>query len=757
MGGFAWVTLATNDSYSLGALVLAHSLKQVGTAHQLAVLVTPGVTSLMREKLATVFNVVKEVNILDSRDEANLRLLKRPELGITFTKLHCWRLTQFEKCVFLDADTMVLANADELFDREEFSAAPDVGWPDCFNSGVFVYRPSEETYGKLIQFAIEKGSFDGGDQGLLNLYFSDWAHKDISKHLPFIYNMCSTACYSYLPAFKQFGPNIKIIHFIGNTKPWLQYFDSESQHVQVISDIQHLQGVVQQWWNIFCSCIHPILSPEMAGLAGAFARLTMGVARTPEQIMIEDQLRRQGWEVGNIDYMGRDSFDNIWSKICDTLNAGSSGQSYAPPPADPIPAATVEPVVAKQAVSEPAQQPLTTAVEQKTVVEQEQSKFNPANIASSESVTPPSPQIVTVPTVVPVPIAPVSQPTVPTSQSAISVRQPVASVPPPAPQPVTPKPPVSAPQPPVAAPQPPIAAAQPPTAAPQPPVVVPKPPVTAPQSPVAVPLPPVAAPKPPVVAPQSPVAAPQSPIPATQPPARAPQPPAPTAQPPTRAPQPAAPIPQSPTQVPQPAAPVTPPSPQISTVPKPVLVAQPAAPIPQPATPPTKPVASATKPAVPEPQPAKVVAPKPLTMPPAPQPEPPRQVTPPEKKITTQPESPKPQPMIPQENPKPQVLSDPPKRQPEPPKPIPPPAVKPKPAVEIPKAVTEPPKPAVNLAKPATELAAGQKAVPQSPPPKEIVQSKPESPSAEGPTPPPRKGASAQAAAAAKKPAKGKK
>lgn len=48
IAGYAWVTLATNDSYSLGALVLANSLKQVGTQHQLAVLITPGVTGAMR-------------------------------------------------------------------------------------------------------------------------------------------------------------------------------------------------------------------------------------------------------------------------------------------------------------------------------------------------------------------------------------------------------------------------------------------------------------------------------------------------------------------------------------------------------------------------------------------------------------------------------------------------------------------------------------------------------------------------------------
>ena len=68
---------------------------------------------------------------------------------------------RFQKCVFLDADTLVLCNVDELFEREEFSAAPDIGWPDCFNSGVFVYKPSLETFANLYQLAQTEGSFDG--------------------------------------------------------------------------------------------------------------------------------------------------------------------------------------------------------------------------------------------------------------------------------------------------------------------------------------------------------------------------------------------------------------------------------------------------------------------------------------------------------------------------------------------------------------------------------------------------------------------
>ena len=43
----------------------------------------------------------------------------------------------------------------------------------------------------------------GGDQGLLNQYFSDWARQDISRRLPFIYNVVSQQFYTYQPAFKQ--------------------------------------------------------------------------------------------------------------------------------------------------------------------------------------------------------------------------------------------------------------------------------------------------------------------------------------------------------------------------------------------------------------------------------------------------------------------------------------------------------------------------------------------------------------------------
>nr|CDS33994.1 glycogenin 1 [Hymenolepis microstoma] len=160
----SYVTLATNDEYAIGALVLGQSLRLSKTDKELTILITDGVPHNFRILLGDVFDNLVVVKSFHSGEKRNLNLLRRPDLGITYTKLYCWKLIEFLKCVFLDADTIVLQNIDELFQREEVSAAPDASWPDVFNSGVFVYRPSLKTFDKLSLLAKTRGSFDGGDQ-----------------------------------------------------------------------------------------------------------------------------------------------------------------------------------------------------------------------------------------------------------------------------------------------------------------------------------------------------------------------------------------------------------------------------------------------------------------------------------------------------------------------------------------------------------------------------------------------------------------
>ncbi|XP_071848416.1 glycogenin-1-like [Apostichopus japonicus] len=312
----AFVTLATNDPYAYGALILGQSLRNVKTTRKLAVLVTSQVTQPLRRQLNLVFDHIQQVDPLDSQDAAHLTLLARPELGITFSKLHCWTLTQYSKCVFLDADCLVLRNVDDLFEREELSAAPDVGWPDCFNSGVFVFRPSLETHKELIQCALTLGSFDGGDQGLLNTFFKDWPTKDMNRHLPFIYNMTSSMSYSYLPAYLFFRHDIRIVHFIGLGKPWLYTYHVRNGHLQPPQGLtsHHDEEFVKKWWSIFVSHIKPRLEQESGSL---LYELNLVDGSTIDAS--SPRARQHAWERGEIDYLGKDGFDFILDQICTVI------------------------------------------------------------------------------------------------------------------------------------------------------------------------------------------------------------------------------------------------------------------------------------------------------------------------------------------------------------------------------------------------------------------------------------------------------
>ncbi|XP_016075274.1 PREDICTED: glycogenin-2 isoform X2 [Miniopterus natalensis] len=274
----AFVTLATNDTYCQGALVLGQSLRNHRATRKLVVLITPDVSNLLRVVLSRMFDEVVEVNLIDSADYIHLAFLKRPELGVTLTKLHCWTLTHYSKCVFLDADTLVLSNVDELFDRSELSAAPDPGWPDCFNSGVFVFQPSLETHGLLLQHATDHGSFDGADQGLLNSFFSSWPTADIRKHLPFIYNLSSNTAYTYSPAFRKFGSSAKVVHFLGSTKPWNYRYNPQTGSVLEEGSgmaAQHQAAFLNLWWSIYQRSVLPLYRSIRDGQGHASPRHTV--------------------------------------------------------------------------------------------------------------------------------------------------------------------------------------------------------------------------------------------------------------------------------------------------------------------------------------------------------------------------------------------------------------------------------------------------------------------------------------------------
>lgn len=168
-------------------------------------------------ELKSLYDYVIPVERIRNSNMANLYLMGRPDLSYAFTKIALWRQTQFRKIVYLDADVVALRALDELFDIDApFAAAPDIGWPDAFNSGVMVLTPDMGEYRSLQTMAATGDSFDGADQGLLNQYFE---HRPWQR-LKFTYNCTPNAEYQWEPAYRYHKRDISAVHFIGKDKPW---------------------------------------------------------------------------------------------------------------------------------------------------------------------------------------------------------------------------------------------------------------------------------------------------------------------------------------------------------------------------------------------------------------------------------------------------------------------------------------------------------------------------------------------------------
>lgn len=235
---------APSDQYIhfTGAAVLAHSLRDCGTTKKLACLVVQdGLLASTIEELQSLYNYVIPIERIGNPQPQNLYLMNRPDLLYTFTKINLWRQVQFRKVVYIDADVVALRAPEELFDiPDTFAAAPDVGWPDAFNSGVMVLTPDMGEYHALRGLANSGDSFDGADQGLLNQYYE---HRPW-KRLSFTYNTTPSANYQYEPAYRYWKRDITLVHFIGKDKPWQRARQEKGAP-------KAFQEMLSRWWAVY--------------------------------------------------------------------------------------------------------------------------------------------------------------------------------------------------------------------------------------------------------------------------------------------------------------------------------------------------------------------------------------------------------------------------------------------------------------------------------------------------------------------------
>ncbi|PYE41931.1 alpha-N-acetylglucosamine transferase [Rhizobium sp. PP-F2F-G20b] len=231
-GTHAFVTLVTNADYAMGAKALCRSIRRTGTPADIVVLHTPAVAMDALTPLGAFGVRLVETDLLPLSDAFNERHARRNVHAAApftkgrkpafhspldnFCKLRLWQLTEYERCIFIDADALVLKNIDKLFAYPEFSAAPNVyeSLADFhrLNSGVFVAKPSDETFRAMLQRLDGTDAFwPRTDQSFLQAFFPDW------HGLPVTMNMLQYVWFA-LPALWDW-PSIGVLHY-QYEKPW---------------------------------------------------------------------------------------------------------------------------------------------------------------------------------------------------------------------------------------------------------------------------------------------------------------------------------------------------------------------------------------------------------------------------------------------------------------------------------------------------------------------------------------------------------
>lgn len=163
----AYVLVGTED-YARGVEVVVRSLRAVSDAPILLLAAGNWHPALRAKDLAVL--AVPEIVKLD------LERSGAPRFRRTLTKLWAFSFVSLDRLVFLDSDCLVQQPIDDLFDGAGFAAAPDLlsNQPrPVFNSGVFAVSPTATMRQSLFANLPTTPSFDGGDQGILNVLLGD--------------------------------------------------------------------------------------------------------------------------------------------------------------------------------------------------------------------------------------------------------------------------------------------------------------------------------------------------------------------------------------------------------------------------------------------------------------------------------------------------------------------------------------------------------------------------------------------------------
>lgn len=199
----AFVTMMGSTSYVhsywMGALAMIQSLREVQTRVPNIVVMARGLELVPPSAIAAFERL--GVEIIPIEEFQRSKYIEIPGTwDAAFDKLTVWSLYQFDKVVFLDADTLIVQNIDHLFNHPELTAPYTPANCQCnvefhtnpvyftISSGFFVCEPSERRFNQILKLAsgpspdpadVEQfgGNWHWGDQEMLRVVFTQLAEE----------------------------------------------------------------------------------------------------------------------------------------------------------------------------------------------------------------------------------------------------------------------------------------------------------------------------------------------------------------------------------------------------------------------------------------------------------------------------------------------------------------------------------------------------------------------------------------------------
>lgn len=292
VGQYAYVVVlwGASPGFVLGAIVLAKSLRDTGTTHDLVLLYTSSIPSAAVDLLKSAGWKPREVEPISGVQE--LYDHDDPRFRGVFTKLHVMALYEYEKVLCMDIDTLVIRNMDGLFDLEAPAAtgrgAQDTyqhgdpldgssffrggvrgnakaSWGQCWgiNAGVMLLSPNKYDFGQMM-FEVSDPKHpshiagNGPEQDYLSRYYADcW------KHIGVQYNFQLHQMFFILHTqgfqdprprlMRQFlqdpsSTDIHLMHYSGQLKPWDRWLHKDySSFEGAPGDTQFLRCMLESW------------------------------------------------------------------------------------------------------------------------------------------------------------------------------------------------------------------------------------------------------------------------------------------------------------------------------------------------------------------------------------------------------------------------------------------------------------------------------------------------------------------------------